>query len=149
MFDGFRSRCTIPSSCRLLQSNAHVTDAAPKFRHRERRRQVLQRFALQVLKHKERSLIDRGGMFVNGDEVRRAEPGQQLGFPQKFVDGEAAFRLPDLDRDASLHVQVGREKDLCLRTAAKAPLDSITVVQRLADHLTRCLLRRNGGSLDG
>ena len=132
---------------RFLQANADVADAAANLGHRERSRQILQRFTLQVLEHKERPLIDRRGMLVNRDEVRRAESREQLGFAEKLVDGEAAFRLPDLDRDEPLHVRVRREKHLGLRSARQAPLDSISVVQRFADHFTHRLSEANDSRL--
>jgi hypothetical protein len=73
-------------------------------------------------------------VFVDRDEVGRAKSGKQLGFPQKLVYRKAAFGLPDFDRDLTFHVNVRREKDFSLRSAAQAPLNLISFVQNFADH---------------
>jgi hypothetical protein len=72
----------------------------------------------------------------------RAESGEELGFAQELVYGEAAFGLPDLDRNEALHVRVRREEHLRLRSAPKAPLDPISLVQGFADHSLIALFQR-------
>jgi serine/threonine protein kinase len=92
-------------------------------------------------------------VFVDRDEVRGAESGEQFSFAKELVDGKAAFGFPDLDRDEPLHVGVGREKDFGLRSAAEASLDPISLIQDFADHLliafranSRPLPRINGNA---
>ena len=95
----------------------------------------MQSFALQVLEHEKRALVGRRRVFVDRDKVAMPNLASSFASREKLVDGKAAFRLPDSDRDLALHVRIRRQKHLRLRSAPQAPLDSISVVQGFADHL--------------
>jgi hypothetical protein len=126
----------------LLQTHAHVAYATADLFGRERRRKVLQRFSLQVLEDKKWPLIEGRRVFVDRHEMRGAKSREQFGFAEKLIDRKAAFRLPNLDRDEPFHVNVGREKDLGLRSAPEASLDPISVIECFADHSSIALFER-------